>query len=129
MSASGRELSEYHLEAAIAAQHVMSPSIEQTDWSAIIALYDTLMTVSPSPIVALNRAIAIGQRDGPARGIEEIGRIANQDRLTNYPFLATALGEFELRGARTACSRGRESALCGGNLAGRGTRKASALSD
>jgi RNA polymerase sigma-70 factor (ECF subfamily) len=51
----------------------------------------------PSPIVALNRAIAIAQRDGPSRGIEEIQEIADADRLTSYPFYWAALGECELR--------------------------------
>ena len=58
---------------------------------------DTLMMVRPSPVVALNRAIAIAQRDGPDRGIEEIQAIADAGRLTSYPFYWAALGEFELR--------------------------------
>ena len=53
--------------------------------------------IRPSPIVALNRAIAIAQRDGPDRGIEEIEAIMDRDRLDSYPFYWAALGEFELR--------------------------------
>jgi RNA polymerase sigma-70 factor (ECF subfamily) len=55
------------------------------------------MRIQPSPVVALNRAVAIALRDGPARGLEEIGRIADRRRLLRYPFYFTALGEFEHR--------------------------------
>jgi hypothetical protein len=68
-----------------------------TDWAKIVSLYDSLMTIRPSPVVALNRAIAIAQRDGPDRGIEAIQAITDRDRLKSYPFYWAALGEFELR--------------------------------
>jgi RNA polymerase sigma factor (sigma-70 family) len=61
------------------------------------ALYDTLMAIQPSPVVALNRAVAVAQRDGPARGLEEIRKIEGCERLGNYPFYLTAVAEFELR--------------------------------
>ena len=96
-AASGPELTEYHLEAAIAAIHAMAPSMEKTDWEKIVALYDLLMQVRASPVVALNRAIAIAQVQGPARGIEEIRRIERADLLSDYPFFHAALGEFEIR--------------------------------
>src|SRR5262249_14051389 len=69
LSASGKVLSAYHIEAAMASVHAMAQRAEDTDWSTIISLYDSLMLIDPSPIVALNRAIAIAQRDGPERGI------------------------------------------------------------
>jgi RNA polymerase sigma-70 factor (ECF subfamily) len=97
LAASGTELSEYHVEAAIAAIHAAAPRVQDTDWNAIVSLYDTLMTIRPSPIVALNRAIAIGQREGPERGLEEIRAITDPDRLGKYPFYHAALGEFEFR--------------------------------
>ena len=97
LSAKGSEVSEYHLEAAIASVHATARGIEDTDWGKIVSLYDSLMMIRPSPIVALNRAIGIAQRDGPDRGIEEIGAITDADRLTSYPFYWAALGEFELR--------------------------------
>jgi RNA polymerase sigma-70 factor (ECF subfamily) len=97
LSASGPELTEYHVEAAIAAVHVSAPRVEDTDWAQIVSLYDTLMTIRPSPVVALNRAIAIAQHEGPARGLEEIGAIADHHRLAAYPFYHAALGELELR--------------------------------
>ena len=96
-SVEGDEVTAYHLEAAIAAIHAAAPTLEQTDWSAIITVYDRLMELAPSPVVALNRAIAIAQRDGAARGIEEIGRIEERERLEAYPFYPAALGELEWR--------------------------------
>jgi len=99
-SAKGSEVSEYHIEAAIASVHATARGMEDTDWVKIVSLYDSLMRIRPSPIVALNRAIAIAQRDGPERGIEEIQAITDRDRLNSYPFYWAALGEFELRAKR-----------------------------
>ena len=100
LSATGPELTEYHLEAAIAWVHAMADRTEDTDWARIVSLYDTLMTLRPSPVVALNRAVAVGQCDGPERGLQEIRAIANTDRLATYPFYHAALGEFEFRSGR-----------------------------
>jgi predicted RNA polymerase sigma factor len=61
-----------------------------------VALYGTLMTIRPSPVVALNRAIALGQLEGPARGLEAIRAIDHAERLTRYPFYFAAMGEMEL---------------------------------
>jgi RNA polymerase sigma-70 factor (ECF subfamily) len=106
LSAAGSEVSEYHLEAAIASVHTTARGIEDTDWAKIVSLYDSLMRIRPSPIIALNRAIAIAQRDGPDRGIDEIRAITDADRLTSYPFYWAALGECELRSQR--CEPARE---------------------
>jgi RNA polymerase sigma-70 factor (ECF subfamily) len=100
VSASGPELTEYHLEAAIAWAHAVARRAEDTNWEMIVSLYDKLMAIRPSPVVALNRAIAIAQRHGPERGLKEIRAIANSDRLARYPFYHAALGEFELRAGR-----------------------------
>jgi predicted RNA polymerase sigma factor len=97
LSAAGAALSEYHVEAAIAAVHARAARLEDTEWKAIVNLYDTLMTIRPSPIVALNRAIAIAQDEGPDRGLDEILSIADRERLCTYPFYFAALGELELR--------------------------------
>jgi RNA polymerase sigma factor (sigma-70 family) len=97
LSATGSELSEYHVEAAIASIHARALRTEDTDWGTIVSLYDTLMKIRPSPIIALNRAIAIGQSEGPERGLEEISSICDADHLTSYPFYSAALGEFEFR--------------------------------
>lgn len=96
-SASGDEMTEYHLEAAIASLHAMAADIEETDWRRIASFYDTLVVIRPSPVVALNRAIAVAQLEGPERGLEELRAIREADRLAAYPFYAATLGELELR--------------------------------
>ena len=100
LSAAGSEVTAYHLEAAIADLHARAARPEDTDWSDIIALYDMLMKIQPSPVVALNRAVALAQRDGPGRGLEAIALITDRERLARYPFYFAAMGEFELRLAR-----------------------------
>jgi RNA polymerase sigma-70 factor (ECF subfamily) len=105
LSASGSELSEYHIEAAIASVHASAECTEDTDWAKIVSLYDALMTIRPSPIVALNRAIAVAQKEGPERGLEEISSITDRDRLAAYPFYSAALGEFEFRCGRSHIAR------------------------
>jgi RNA polymerase sigma factor (sigma-70 family) len=97
LSATGSELTEYHIEAAIAAVHADASSAEQTDWPRIIGLYDMLLAIRPSPVVALNRAIAIAQQHGPEHGLKEIRAIDGLDRLAAYPFYSATLGELELR--------------------------------
>ena len=98
LSASGTELTNYHLEAAIASVHTdAARSEEDTDWNQIVSLYDMLMAIHPSPVVALNRAIAIAQLDGPERGLQEIRVIHDLHRLSSYPFYPATLGELELR--------------------------------
>ena len=107
LSAQGSELSEYHLEAAIAAVHATAPSVEATDWKEIVSLYDTLLTLRQTPIVALNRAIAVGQCNGPANGLAELRAIADFERLAKYPFYHAAFGEFELQSGRPLVARER----------------------
>jgi len=104
-SAEGHELTGYHIEAAIAASHISAPSVDETDWASIVSLYDRLMTVAPSPIVALNRAIAVGQLEGAERGLEALRTIADRDRLDRYPFYPAAIGELELRRGDNAAAR------------------------
>ncbi len=106
LSAAGAEVTAYHLEAAIAGLHADAPRAEETDWDAIVTLYDTLMKLQPSPVVALNRAVALAQRDGPGRGLEEIALIEDRKRLVRYPFYFAAMGEFELRLALREKARG-----------------------
>jgi predicted RNA polymerase sigma factor len=97
LSATGSELAEYHVEAAIASIHARALRTEDTNWESIVSLYDRLMLIRPSPIVALNRAIAIAQSKGPEHGLDEIGHIADRDRLATYPFYFAALGELRHR--------------------------------
>jgi RNA polymerase sigma factor (sigma-70 family) len=96
-SATGDVVSAFHVEAAIAAAHATAQSVEETDWKAVVGLYDRLMSIAPSPIVALNRAIAIGQRDGPDEGIRSLRAITEVERLCRYPFYPAAIAEFERR--------------------------------
>jgi RNA polymerase sigma factor (sigma-70 family) len=105
LSATGSELTEYHLEAAIASVHSTAARAGDTNWEEIIALYGRLMAMRPSPIIALNRAIAVAQRDGPESGLQAIGAIDGRDRLVVYPFYSAALGELELRRGRHETAR------------------------
>jgi RNA polymerase sigma factor (sigma-70 family) len=105
LSATGDKLTEYHLEAAIASFHSCAPNAESTDWKNIVSLYDLLRGIRPTPVVALNRAIAIAQLEGPARGLEEIRGIGDVERLAAYPFYFSAVGELELRLGNHECAR------------------------
>ncbi len=104
-AATGPAAAPYHVEAAIAAVHARAASVERTDWTTIVRLYDMLMDVAPSPVVALNRAIAIGQRDGPERGLRALAEIEHVERLQRYPFYPAAFGEFALRCGRVDAAR------------------------
>ncbi len=105
LSAAGSELTAYHIEAAIGAAHGRAARAEDTDWPAIVALYDALMTLHPSPVAALSRAIAVAQRDGPDRGLAELAAIDGAERLEKYPFYPATLGELELRRGRNEVAR------------------------
>lgn len=96
-SASGERLTAYHVEAAIASCHAIAPSFEETEWDAIADHYEQLLAIKPSPVVALNRAIAVAMAEGPAAGIAAIERIAKHPSLRDYLPLAATLGELHLR--------------------------------
>lgn len=104
-SASGDRLTALHVEAAIAWEHTSAPSHEATDFARIAELYDVLVRLRPSPVVALSRAIAIGEAEGPERALEEMARIEGLERLGEYPFYAAALAEQHLRAGRRAEAR------------------------
>lgn len=74
----------YALQAAIAAVHAIAPTAAATDWRRITALYDLLLTINPSPVVELNRAVAMAMRDGPAAGLALVNAILDRGELTNY---------------------------------------------
>jgi RNA polymerase sigma factor (sigma-70 family) len=112
LSASGDQLTTYHIEAAIAEHHAAANGLDDTDWDGIVSLYTTLMRLRPSPVVALNRAVAIAQCDGPAKGLVEIEAIPDRQRLLKYPFFFTAIGELQLRlGRRVEARKAFETAL------------------
>jgi len=96
----GDELSEYHVEAGIAAMHCAAPSHEQTDWRKILESYDVLHRIKPSPIIALNRAVAAGNALGPEEGLAELSKIPDAAKLAGYPFYPAAYGEFHLLAGR-----------------------------
>ncbi len=105
LSATGTELSEYHIEAAIASVHAEARRPEDTAWETIVSLYDMLMAIRPSPVVALGRALAIAEARGPDRGLEAVHAIADPDRLAGYPFYSAALGELALRSGKPEVAR------------------------
>jgi len=96
-SASGDAITTYHVEAAIAACHAAAPSFGETDWPRIVSLYDELLAMQPSPVAALNQAVAIAMADGPQAGIDAIESIASRDSLREYPLLYSTLGELWLQ--------------------------------
>jgi RNA polymerase sigma-70 factor (ECF subfamily) len=74
----------YTIQAAIAAVHAEAPSIAATDWVQIVALYTLIGQVEPSPIIDLNRAVAVAMRDGPAKGLQRVDAILARGDLTDY---------------------------------------------
>lgn len=96
-SAQGEDLTDFHLQAGIASCHAMAPTFEKTDWESILSYYDMLLDRSPSPIVALNRAVAIGMVRGLASGISEVIAIRESKLLPNYYLLPATLAEFYRR--------------------------------
>ncbi|WP_111657692.1 RNA polymerase sigma factor [Isoalcanivorax indicus] len=85
-----RRFGPYTLQAAIAAVHGEAPSAADTDWPQIVGLYDVLMRVAPSPVVALNRAVAVAMRDGPAAGLALMDEILAAGQLTDYSLMHAA---------------------------------------
>jgi predicted RNA polymerase sigma factor len=95
-STEGDEISEYHLQAGIAACHCAAKDYESTDWLRILSLYDLLIGMDDSPVVALNRAVAVSNIHGPKAGIEALEAIRNREQLNSYYLLYAVLGEFEV---------------------------------
>ena len=107
-----RGLGPYGLQAAIAECHTLAPSVEETDWQRIVLLYDALQKIASSPIVELNRAIAIGMRAGPAAGLEAVELLAGRGELAGSHLIASVRGELLLRlGRPDEASREFESAI------------------
>jgi RNA polymerase sigma factor (sigma-70 family) len=99
-SARGPELSALHLEAGIACQHCVAPSLADTDWAAILGLYDLLFERNPSPVIAINRALARACAGDPLRALEEAVGLAQEPVLARYPFYWAARGEINARADR-----------------------------
>ncbi len=96
-SAAGDEISEYHLQAGIAACHDAAKDYESTDWRQILSLYDRLVALDGSPVVALNRAIVVATIQGPKAGLEAVEAIPDFNKLSSYYLLYAVLGEFEMQ--------------------------------
>jgi RNA polymerase sigma-70 factor (ECF subfamily) len=100
-----RRVGAYSLQAAIAAVHVEAPSSPETDWTEIVALYDVLVRVAPSPVVALNRAVAVGMRDGPRAGVTAIDAALAAGELDDYQWAHAARADMLRRSGEAAAAR------------------------
>jgi RNA polymerase sigma-70 factor, ECF subfamily len=89
----GGSLGPYALQAAIAACHARARSVEETDWARIVALYDGLVELSGSPVVELNRAVAVGMAFGPEAGLELVDELVVEDALPGYHLLSSVRGD------------------------------------
>lgn len=89
-----RRFGPYGLQAAIAAVHAEAPSAEHTDWPQIVGLYDVLLRAVPSPVIELNRAVALAMRDGPLAGLQQVEAILARGELLDYHLAYSARGEF-----------------------------------
>ncbi len=102
----------YALQAAIASLHCEAADVATTDWPQIVALYDVLARVAPSPLVALNRAVAVAMRDGPAAGLVELDTLAGDRTLRGYHLLPAARADLLRRlGRRSEAARAYREAL------------------
>ncbi|HYL04543.1 MAG TPA: sigma-70 family RNA polymerase sigma factor [Thermoanaerobaculia bacterium] len=95
--AAGERRTAYHLEAGIAACHALAPSYAETDWEQILALYDDRLKLEPSPVVVLNRAVALSMVAGPRSGIAALSQVAEDPRLRDYYLLPATLADLWLR--------------------------------
>ncbi|MGA9415935.1 MAG: RNA polymerase sigma factor [Terriglobales bacterium] len=100
-----RRFGSYTLQAAIAAVHAEAESVARTDWRQIVALYDQLLRIQPSPVVQLNRAVAIAMRDGPEAGLTHIDAVLEHGELANYYLAHSARADMYRRLGRTAEAR------------------------
>jgi RNA polymerase sigma-70 factor (ECF subfamily) len=100
-----RRFGSYTLQAAIAAIHAEAQSVAATDWRQIVALYDQLLRIQPSPVVQLNRAVAIAMRDGPEAGLAHIDAVLEHGELANYYLAHSARADMCRRLGRTTEAR------------------------
>jgi RNA polymerase sigma-70 factor (ECF subfamily) len=104
-SLASRRFGVYTIEAAISAVHADAPSTALTDWAQIVALYDVLMRSSPSPVIELNRAVAIAMRDQPKAGLALIDAILERNDLSDYHLAHAARADLCRRIGRTDDAR------------------------
>lgn len=96
-SAAGQDFTGYHLQAGIAACHCTAPDYDSTDWSRILALYDQLLQLDASPVIALNRAVALSNVEGTKAAKDYLLSIKDRAALASYHLYYAVLGEFELQ--------------------------------
>jgi len=96
-----RRFGAYTLQAAIAAVHAQADSVAATDWRQIVALYDRLLQIQPSPVVRLNRAVAIAMCEGPEAGLAEIDDLLAHGDLANYYLAHSVRADMYRRLGRT----------------------------
>jgi len=99
------EISTYHLEAAIAAHHCTARSFSDTDWQAILSIYDLLIGLKPSPVYQLNRAIVLAKVKGPVAGIHEVECLKDERALKNYHLLDATLGQLHVDAGNKVSAR------------------------
>jgi len=104
-SLASRRIGPYTLQAAISAVHAEAPTAAATDWAQIVGLYDVLLRADPSPVVELNRAVAVAMRDGPAAGLALIDALLAKGALADYHLAHSARAELCRRLGRTADAR------------------------
>jgi RNA polymerase sigma-70 factor (ECF subfamily) len=102
---SSRRFGPYTLQAAIAAVHAEAESTAATDWRQIVALYNQLVRMQPSPVAYLNRAVAIAMCEGPEAGLQHIDAVLEHGELANYHLAHSARAELYRRLGRTAEAR------------------------
>ncbi|MBW8802762.1 MAG: sigma-70 family RNA polymerase sigma factor [Catenulisporales bacterium] len=122
MALRGGPPTRYAVQAAIAAVHAEAPAFEATDWMEIVSLYDVLLRLWPSPVVELNRAVAVGMRDGAQAGLDALAPLAAEPALATYRYLAATRADFlrRLRRWPEAVTAYEEALLLSDNHAERG---------
>jgi len=104
-SMAGPAETRWHMEAAIAAAHAMAPTWDATDWPHIVMLYDRLARLVPGPVTLLNRAVAVGERDGPTAGLAALAPLEGDVLIARYPlFAATKAAMLERQGDRVGAA-------------------------
>ncbi len=104
-SLSSQRFGAYSVQAAIVAVHADAPSTGETDWDEIVGLYDLLQRIAPSPVVELNRSVALAMRDGIDAGLAEVDRLLKAGELENYSLAHAARADFLRRLGRGAEAR------------------------
>jgi RNA polymerase sigma-70 factor (ECF subfamily) len=103
-AATGTALTSYHVEAGIAACHAAAPSVEETDWARIVALYDALLELRPTPVVRLNRAVAVAALRGPDAGLAELEGLELHPSMSRYHLLPSVRGRLLERAGRPSAA-------------------------